>query len=102
MANSNTTEKIEALAAEIGENVYIDVAKWHLYLSDAHLHTLVAERVYPLLEDNAVSEDNVLEILRQIPVKLGGGRVEVPLLNLLPMQSQVHLIDILEEYQRNM
>ncbi len=101
MANSNTTEKIEALAAEIGENVYIDVAKWHLYLSDAHLHTLVAERVYPLLEDNAVSEDNVLEILRQIPVKLGGGRVEVPLLNLLPMQSQVHLIDILEEYQRN-
>lgn len=102
MANSNTTEKIEALAAEIGENVYIDVAKWHLYLSDAHLHTLVAERIYPLLEDNAVSEDNVLEILRQIPVKLGGGRVEVPLLNLLPMQSQVHLIDILEEYQRNM
>lgn len=101
MANSNTTEKIEALAAEIGENVYIDVAKWHLYLSDAHLHTLVAERVYPLLDDNAVSEDNVLEILRQIPVKLGGGRVEVPLLNLLPMQSQVHLIDILEEYQRN-
>ena len=101
MANFNTTEKIEALAAEIGENVYIDVAKWHLYLSDAHLHTLVAERVYPLLEDNAVSEDNVLEILRQIPVKLGGGRVEVPLLNLLPMQSQVHLIDILEEYQRN-
>ena len=101
MANFNTTEKIEALAAEIGENVYIDVAKWHLYLSDAHLHTLVAERVYPLLEDNTVSEDNVLEILRQIPVKLGGGRVEVPLLNLLPMQSQVHLIDILEEYQRN-
>ena len=101
MVNSNTTEKIEALAAEIGENVYIDVAKWHLYLSDAHLHTLVAERVYPLLEDNTVSEDNVLEILRQIPVKLGGGRVEVPLLNLLPMQSQVHLIDILEEYQRN-
>ncbi|MGL6338716.1 MAG: DUF3181 family protein, partial [Waterburya sp.] len=36
-----TTQEIEALAAQIGENVYIDIAKWHLYLNDAHLHTLV-------------------------------------------------------------
>ena len=99
MANSNITREIETLAAEIGENVYIDVAKWHLYLSDARLHTVVAERVYPLLEDNSVSEDRVLQILQEIPVKLGGGKIEIPLLNLLPMQSQVHLIDILEEYQ---
>lgn len=100
MANSNITETIEALAAEIGENVYIDVAKWHLYLSDARLHTVVAERAYRLLENNDLSEDNVLQILREIPVKLGGGKIEVPLLDLLPMQSQVHLIDLLEEYQR--
>ena len=99
MANSNTTEIIESLAAEIGENVYIDVAKWHLYLSDAHLHTVVAERAYVLLENDNLNEDKVLEILRKIPVKLGGGKIEVPLLNLLPMQSQVHLIDLLEEYQ---
>lgn len=102
MANSNITETIEALAAEIGENVYIDVAKWHLYLSDAHLHTLVAQRAYALIENDDLSEDNVLQILRDIPVKLGGGKIEVPLLNLLPMQSQVHLIDVLEEYQRKM
>ncbi|MEC4895862.1 MAG: DUF3181 family protein [Oscillatoria sp. PMC 1051.18] len=102
MANP-TTQEIEALAAEIGENVYIDVAKWHLYLSDAHLHTLVAERVYPLLtQDSAINEDAVLQILRDIPVKLGGGKKELPLLELLPMQSQVNLIDLLEEYQRKM
>jgi hypothetical protein len=35
----NTAEAIERFAAEIGEQVYIDVAKWHLYLKDAHLHT---------------------------------------------------------------
>jgi len=99
MANPNTTEIIESLAAEIGENVYIDVAKWHLYLSDAHLHTVVAQRTYQLLENDNLSEDNVLAILRDIPVKLGGGKIEVSLLNLLPMQSQVHLIDLLEEYQ---
>jgi hypothetical protein len=45
MANSQITQAVEALAAEIGENIYVDVAKWHLYLSDAHLHTTVAEKV---------------------------------------------------------
>lgn len=102
MANSDTTQAIESLAAEIGENIYIDVAKWHLYLADAHLHTVVAERVYPLLTGDGVSEEAVLKILQEIPVKLGGGRLEVPLANLLPMQSQVNLIDLLEEYQRNL
>lgn len=101
MANSQTTQAIEALAAEIGENIYIGVAKWHLYLSDAHLHTVVAERVYPLLEENSLTEAAVLKILRDIPVQLGGGKLAVPLADLLPMQSQVHLIDLLEEYQRN-
>lgn len=99
---ANSTEAIENLAAEIGENIYIDVAKWHLYLSDAHLHTTVAERVYPLLEDKAVSEKAVMKILQEISVKLGGGKLEVSLADLLPMQSQVHLIDLLEEYQRNL
>lgn len=102
MANSNTTQSIEALAAEIGENIYIDIAKWHLYLSDAHLHTVVAERVYPLLEDNSLNEDEVLKVLRGIPVKLGGGKLEVPLVELLPMQCQVNLLDLLEEYQKNL
>jgi uncharacterized protein YbjT (DUF2867 family) len=99
---ANSTEAIEKLAAEIGENIYIDVAKWHLYLADAHLHTAVAERVYPLLEDRAISETAVVQILREIPVKIGGGKLEVSLADLLPMQSQVHLIDLLEEYQRNL
>lgn len=102
MANSNTTQAIEALASEIGENIYIDVAKWHLYLSDAHLHTIVAERIYPLLVDDAVNENAVMKILREIPVKLGGGKLEISLADLLPMQCQVNLIDLLEEYRQNM
>ena len=99
---ANTTEAIEALAAEIGENIYIDVAKWHLYLEAAHLHTTVAQQVYPLLEDKAVNEEAVVNILQNIPVKLGGGRLEVPLAQLLPMHCQVRLIDLLEEYQSNL
>ena len=99
MASSNTTEANEALAAEIGENIYIDVAKWHLYLRDAHLHTTLAEQIYPLLTNKNLSEDQVQQILQRIPVKLGGGKREVPLADLLPMQCQVNLMDLLEEYQ---
>jgi hypothetical protein len=102
MANTNTTELIEALAAEIGENVYIDIAKWHLYLGDAKLHTVVAEQLYPLITSKNVSEDRVTAVLTSIPIKIGGGRREVPLFDLLPLQCQVNLVDILEKYQLDM
>jgi hypothetical protein len=101
MPQSNPAEIMEALSAEIGETIYIDVAKWHLYLSDAHLHTLLAEKLYPLLTHSSIVEDEVLTILQQISVKLGGGRREVPLADLLPVQCQVNLIDLLEKFQRD-
>lgn len=102
MARTSTSEAIESLAAEIGENVYIDVAKWHLYLADAHLHTVLAERFYPMLTANSLSEAEVQKVLQSIPVKLGGGKREVPLADLLPMQCQVNLMDLLEEFQRDL
>ncbi|TVP63176.1 MAG: DUF3181 family protein [Nodularia sp. (in: Bacteria)] len=100
MATTHTAELLEALAAEIGEAVYIDIAKWHLYLSDAKLHTVVAEQMYPLISSKTVDEDRVIAVLSSIPVKIGGGRTELPLNDLLPLQCQVNLVDILEKYQR--
>lgn len=97
-----SSEAIEKLAASIGENVYIDVAKWHLYLRDAHLHTTLAEQFYPMLTKGSVSESDVSTVLKGIKIKLGGGKLEVPLADLLPMQSQVHLMDALEEFQRDL
>jgi hypothetical protein len=99
---ANTTQAIESLAAEIGENVYIDIAKWHLYLRDAHLHTVVAQQLYSILEDGNLDADRVGQVLQSIPVKLGGGKRELPLADLIPMQCQVQLMDILEEFQRKM
>ena len=102
MAKPNTTEIIEAIAAEIGENVYLDIAKWHLYLADAHLHTVLAEQLYPVLTSNSLDEDRVLQILQNTPVKIGGGKREIPLVDLLPKQFQVNLMEILEKYQRKL
>ncbi len=102
MVYSSSTEAIETLAAEIGENIYMDIAKWHLFLSNAKLHTVLAERLYPMLAENKLAEDKVLAVLRDIPVKLGGGRREVPLVDLLPMHCQIELMDLLEECQRKL
>lgn len=97
---ASTTREIEALAAEIADKIYIDIAKWHLYLGDAHLHIPLAEQFYPMLEDDNLSEANVQAVLSSTSVAVGGGRKELPLLDLLPMQCQVQLMDLLEEYQR--
>ena len=98
MGKSFTARDIEELAADIGRDVYIDVAKWHLYLADAHLHTAIAEKIATLIEDDALTEEAVQDILRTIPIALGGGQKELPLIDLVPMQAQVALMDILEEY----
>ena len=102
MANTSANRAVESLAEAIGKNVYIDIAKWHLYLADAHLHTLLAEQFYPLLVNNDLKEDQVQAILQAIPVKLGGGKRELPLAELIPMQAQVNLMDLLEEFQRDL
>lgn len=56
MSYSASAETIEVLAANIGDVVYMDVAKWHLYLNDAKLHTLVAQRLYPMVEGDRIDQ----------------------------------------------
>jgi hypothetical protein len=94
-----TTAEIEKLAAEIGENIYIDVAKWHLYLSDAHLHTPLAEQLYPILESNDFNEKALEDILQGISVQLGGGKVSLPLSDLIPNAVQADLVKLLEDFK---
>lgn len=95
-------QAIEKLAAEIGENIYIDVAKWHLYLSDAHLHTQLAEQIYPLLDRGEVAEQDVQQILQKIYVSLGGGKQTISLVNLIPNSGIQDLIKLLQEFQESM
>jgi len=102
MTNSSTTQIIESLAAEIGDKVYLDITGWHLYLSDAKLHTTLAEKFYPILIEDVPSESIVVEILQGVFVKLGAGRKEIPLIDLLPTQCQANLIEVLEDFHQQM
>ncbi|MEB3228908.1 MAG: DUF3181 family protein [Synechocystis sp.] len=97
---TSTTPDIEALAAELGEQIYIDVAKWHLFLAEAHLHVPLAERVYPLLESDTLHRSGVEAILQQLPVSIGGGKVEISLLDAIPAIIIDRLMMVLEDYQR--
>jgi hypothetical protein len=97
---ANNQELIENLAAEIGDNIYIDVAKWHLHLNDAKLHTIVAQKAYSLLLDNNLNGDNLTALLRDVTVPLGGGRTQLSLLDLIPVTHQAKLMDILQEFKR--
>ncbi len=94
-----TSQDIEELAAEIGENVYIDVAKWHLFLADAHLHKPLAEKFAPLLQAGTVTAAQVSQVLSGISVPLGGGQQQVPLQSLVPKTCQSSLVDLLEDFQ---
>lgn len=102
MADPGTSKAIEALAAAIGDKTYLDVAKWHLYLHDAKLHTVLAERIYPLMADGRFTEAALIDILANISVAIGGGKKELPLADLIPASGAGDLAQAIEEYQRDM
>ncbi len=94
-----TAEEIEELAATIGEVVYMEVAKWRLYLNDAHLHVALAEGIAPLLEENRLDREELLECLQSFTVTLGSGK-NVPITDLIPDRVITQLWEILLEDDR--
>lgn len=102
MSPALSTELLEQLAAEIGDQVYLDIAQWHLYLDDAKLNYKLAELLVSPLEQGHLDENTVTAILSQFPVKVGGGRRQVSLLDLIPLACVNDLIEILEEFQKRL
>ncbi|CAC5340841.1 MULTISPECIES: DUF3181 family protein [Planktothrix] len=96
------TRNLEKLASEIGENIYIDIAKWHLYLANAHLHTQLAEQLCPLLDQGDFSESDVQQVLQKISVTLGGGKQTTSLVNLIPNTGIQDLVKILKDFQEDL
>lgn len=102
MSYAISTELLDQLAAEIGDQIYLDIAQWHLYLDDAKLSRRLAELLITPLEQGQIDENTVMVTLSQFPVKVGGGRRQVSLLDLIPMACVTALIEILEEFQKRL
>lgn len=94
------TPLIEQLATAIGGEVYIDVAKWHLYLRDAKLHTPLAEAFLPLLEQGDLNSNQVQAVLQEVTVPLGGGQVSLSLDRLVPPSNQQTLLEVLNRFRQ--
>ncbi|MBU6230701.1 MAG: DUF3181 family protein [Cyanobacteria bacterium REEB459] len=102
MAKAGTTKAIEELAAAIGEQAYLQVADWHLYLADAKLHLPLAEALYPLLLEDRFTDTALAELLANTSVSLGGGKKMLPLAELMPARSLAHLVEAIAAYQRQL
>ncbi len=97
---SQATETIEKLAADLGENIYLEIAGWHLYLAEAKLHSRLATEFYPQLIGPTLQAPDVTNVLQAITVSLGGGQTELPLTALIPKNVQAQVLEILQNWQR--
>ncbi|KAJ9527980.1 hypothetical protein QJQ45_005576 [Haematococcus lacustris] len=106
VANSSGSKSPwDELATQIGKEVYVDVAGWHLYLRDMtaapglKMHTALAQQLGPQ-STKRVSEAEVGAVLKKVPVKLGAGKTQLSLYDVVPAMCLGDLTRILEDYGR--
>ena len=99
MSKSVSNEAIETLAAEIGDVAYLDIAKWHLDLAHAHLHSALAEKIYPLLLDRTFSRAKLTALLGEMVIEIGAGKRSIPLLDFIPDRQVERLYQAIDDYQ---
>ena len=98
----STNQDIERLAGELGDQIYLDIAKWHLYLRDAKLHTLLADQLGPIAEAGKISESEIISTLNQTVIDLGGGKQKLPLSELIPVSGIRRVKDVLDDWTRSL
>jgi Protein of unknown function (DUF3181) len=102
MTSAGSSEEIEKLAVAIAEDLYLDVAKWHLYIDDVKdekLHIVLAEQLFPLVAEAKVTKDAVDRILAGIKITIGGGKQEIPMSQFIPGNVESMLMDVLTAYK---
>ena len=89
---------LKDLEVLIGDQLFIQVASWHLYLGDAGLAKAVAiECIAKIEEGPAIAAQKALE---SIQVSLAGGESSLPLCQLIPPDQVVDLSNLLDPYCR--
>ena len=94
---------------QTGKAAYVDVQGWHVYLSDlkvsgAPLSGILAGELGPLASQGgkaALSPAAVDEFLAKVPLKLGGGKATVSLLDSIPSFALEDLHRAVEDWARN-
>ena len=90
--------ELRELQASIGDRLFIQIASWHLYLSDASLAEDLAMECNANLDQGAnIAARKALELV-QVP--LAGGSTRLPLARLIPPAQLFDLEEILAPYCR--
>ena len=93
------TPGVNTFADTLGSEVYVDVAGWHLYLKDAKLAPAVASALAAKVSGGkAPSEADVRDTCAKIPVRLGGGKSVLSLLDVMPERCVQDMVDITRRY----
>ena len=104
--DAGRTGIFDDLASKIGKDVFIDVAGWHLYLRDVKvdgrttLAAALAAKLGGAVADGGFDRAAVEATLAALPVRLGGGKAEVSLLDAVPAAALGDLFRALEDFER--
>jgi hypothetical protein len=89
---------LKDLEVALADRLYLQVARWHLYLGDAGLaQALAIECAARLDQGTAVCARQALEAV-QVPI--GGGGTRLPLARLIPADQLRDLEEVLEPFCR--
>jgi len=100
----------EELSSKIGDQCYIDVQGWHLYLKDVKIAPgapvtmadALAEKLGSTMQGQGFSQSMLDSLMSQVPVKLGQGKATLPLADVMPSRGLQDLAEICEKYTRGM
>ena len=87
--------------------MYIDVSGWHLFLREVkaakglNLAQALAQQFGQDISSRDYDKNKLDEVLKKIPIKLGGGKTQLPLIELLPSASVRDLEQILADFERD-
>ena len=99
----------EDLASKIGDQCYIDVQGWHLYLKDVKIAPgatvtvadALAEKLGSTIQGQGFNQSMLDKLMDQVPVKLGQGKSTLPLAEVMPSRGLQDLAEICEKYARD-
>eukprot|EP01025_Chloroclados_australasicus_P052821 TRINITY_DN6171_c0_g1_i3.p1 TRINITY_DN6171_c0_g1~~TRINITY_DN6171_c0_g1_i3.p1 ORF type:complete len:168 (-),score=15.38 TRINITY_DN6171_c0_g1_i3:153-656(-) len=107
---SDTAKKgaFDDLAYHIGRDAYADLNGWHLFLKDMStvpggpkMSTLLAEQLGTMVLTNGVDEREIEDFLKKVPVKLGSGKTQVSLDDVLPNMAVRDIVRACQDFQKD-
>jgi hypothetical protein len=95
---------VSDFARDIGSDIYVDIAGWHLFLRDMKYDVGLANAIAARTASNGgkISSDDVTAILKKVAVKLGGGKTEVSLYDVMGSRCVEDLVELSQRFAKEL